>query len=244
MDSLLSKIGFIVLSFIMAVGYAAERHKTEVHVGIYAPFSNENSFIGRTILGTLESAREQLNSAEINYSFYTLDQLPNNSAAKKTVNKFIDTHHINVMLTEGTANGLFVAPIAKQRNIIHFSLASHSQIADGVYNFLAWSPAFEKDIARMKQLKNKQLQHIDAHNLALAQRIVQHLQNDSPLLPLFSLLNQSVVLTSNHYSRESVSAQIHALTRGTNLGDLNLDNNGILYSKADIKKLKNGVATV
>lgn len=101
---------------------AQDKTKMTINIGIYAPFSNESAYIGRNMLGAMEIARDQLKSSEINYEFYTLDRMPNNARTAKTVQKFIEAHHINVLLTEGTESGTLVAPLAKK--IISFIFAS------------------------------------------------------------------------------------------------------------------------
>ncbi|WBV68702.1 hypothetical protein PGH46_00060 [Legionella pneumophila] len=57
------------------------KHKVDVHIGIYAPFSSHSAFIGRNILAAMEMGSERLQSSDIHYSFYTLDQSPKNKNA-------------------------------------------------------------------------------------------------------------------------------------------------------------------
>ncbi len=166
MRRLLSKSNLIILAFMLSSLYIGSlfsasaneskvKSKVEINIGIYAPFSNEHAFIGRTMLGTLEKARDQLNSPEINYTFYPLDQLPDNAHAAITLQKFIKAHQIKILLTQGASNGIVAASIAKNNKIIHFSLANNMSIADGKNNFLAWSPEYEQAVALVDELKQK-----------------------------------------------------------------------------------------
>ena len=132
---------------------ATNKLKTTINVGIYAPFSNKSAFIGRNMLGAMEIARYQLKSSSIKYEFYTLDKMSNNANAARTVQKFIDTHHINVLLTEGADSGVLVAPLAKKNNIIHFCLTGDSVVADGKNNFLAQSPNHQQAAVLTKTMK-------------------------------------------------------------------------------------------
>ena len=128
----------------------------DINVGIYAPFSEKQAFIGRNMLAAMEMGRDKSHSKQVRYSFYTLDELPNETPnAALTLQKFIETHKINILLTEGSRNGLLAAPLAKKNNIIHFSLASDPHIADGANNFLAWSPDYEQASVLVNTLKQK-----------------------------------------------------------------------------------------
>lgn len=140
---------------------SADKKVLNINVGIYAPFSNEQAFIGRNMLGAMEMASEKVPSDRIHYAFYTLDELPvNNADSIRSVQKFIEVHKINVLLTEGSQNGLLVAPLAKKNNLIHFSMASDPAIADGSNNFLAWSPEYEQAAVLVKKLQQKKVKEL------------------------------------------------------------------------------------
>ena len=122
MQSLLSRTYYFFIGFTLSLITAGSSYagtKLDVNIGIYAPFSKQNAFIGRTILGSLEIAREQLKSSSVHYSFYTLDQNIADKNATRTLQKFIKAHQIKVLVTEGVEPGRFVAPMAKKNNLIH-----------------------------------------------------------------------------------------------------------------------------
>lgn len=198
MPNVLLKTAFINCTLIVSMiwgGFAhavvdssslKESKKTEINVGIYAPFSDKSAFIGRNILAAMEMAREQFKSSQINYSFYTLDVLPARKV-KPTLQKFINAHHINVLITEGTENGLLVAPMATQNNILHFSMASDPTIADGTNNFLAWSPAYEQASVLIGELQRKKVKQIgiittrQPSSMVLTQSVMKQLQAHSTI---------------------------------------------------------------
>jgi len=164
-----------------------EKTRVKINVGIYAPFSDQYAFIGRNMLAAMEMARDQLKASNIKYSFYTLDELPNTPASIEIVQKFLNTHHINIMITEGAVNGLLVAPIAKKNNIIHFSMASNPAIADGQNNFLAWSPVSEQAAVLVNTLKQKHIMHLsiittnNASDKILTKNVMERLKADSQI---------------------------------------------------------------
>lgn len=252
MRHVLSKFYFIIFSSIfssllsgalyaLSPNEIKNQTKVDINIGIYAPFSNEHAFIGRNILGTIETARDQLSSSDINYTFYTLDQLPDSPDAANTLQKFINAHHIKVLLTQGSSGGLLAAPIAKKNNIIHFSMAKDLTIADGKYNFLAWSPAYEHAVTLVNELKQKKVSQSTVmtsnphSSKVLSHSLVKQLHVNSPVYNVFNLLNQGAVLASKtnlECSSQQISEQIIALAAGKNeIGPIHLNKQGVLYSK-------------
>ncbi|AGN13411.1 branched-chain amino acid transport system substrate-binding protein [Legionella pneumophila subsp. pneumophila str. Sudbury] len=183
---------FVIALIFINFSYAHEfqtdsknKHKVDVHIGIYAPFSSHSAFIGRNILAAMEMGSERLQSSDIHYSFYTLDQLPKNKNAGLVLQKFIDTHHINVLVTGGKETGLIAAPIAKKNNLIHFSLTNNTEVADGRNNFIVWSPAYDQAKVLVNELKRQQVHHLgiitanQPSSTALTHSVIKQLQSDS-----------------------------------------------------------------
>ena len=200
----------------------------DVNIGIYAPFSEKRAFIGRSMLGAMEMAQEQVHSSRVHYAFFTLDELPAGSTdTPRVLQQFIDAHHINVLLTEGSRNGLLAAPLAQKNNIVHFGMASDPAIADGVNNFLAWSPVSEQANAFINELKVKQV-----HQLAIISTDV------------FNILNQSIVSAMNKnlaFSPAIIAPQLRAVSlRNGVMGPSSIDAHGVLYSKSEVKKVSHG----
>lgn len=183
---------FVIALIFINLSYAHEfqidsnsNHKVDVHIGIYAPFSSHSAFIGRNILAAMEMGSEQLKSSDIHYSFYTLDQPSKHRNAALVLQKFIDTHHITVLVTGGKETGLIAAPIAKKNNLIHFSLTNNPKIADGRNNFIVWSPAYEQAKVLVNELKRQRVHHLgiittnQPSSTVLTHSVIKELQVDS-----------------------------------------------------------------
>lgn len=233
----------VLFAFLMLSGFcsAADRFDkgaamTTIHVGIYAPFSNKNAFIGRNMLAAMEIGRDQLKDSKINYSFYTLDQIPGNKNAAQVLQKFINVHHLNVLLTQGPENGLLVAPVARSNNILHFSLANEPKIADGKNNFLAWGSTAEHSTALVSTMNPEFIQHFKQEYLNPPAALAGY------TFDVFHLLNQSVVMainTTHDFSSKQIANQIHLLAGKAGLmGALNLEKNGILYTRLEKNEQK------
>lgn len=225
-------LSLMVASFCYATsGFSDSADKKPIiNVAIYAPFSNESAFIGRNMLGAMETARDQLKSSQINYEFYTLDKMPNGANATNTLQKFIDTHHINVILTEGADSGAQVAPLAKKNKLIHFCLSDDSTIADGKNNFLAQSPNHQKAAALTDTMKPEFIAQFKQEHFS------QPVTEAGYAFDIFQLLHNSAVLamkSDSDFSSQTIATHLLALDSGFGvMGAFNLDKNGLSYKKA------------
>lgn len=243
MEHILSKTLFLLLSLVVtSLTYAdkelsgAKLGPIEINIGIYAPFSNKQAFIGRTMLGAVEMGRDALKSSRVHYSFYTLDQMPVTPHAKEVLEQFIATHHLHIVLTEGSANGRLAAQVAKKKNIIHFSMATDPKIADGTNNFLAWTPLD----ADTHEMTSEFINRFKAANLNYPAAAAGY------TFDVFQILHQSILMAmQTHYplSSHEIVSHIHMLAVGRGvMGSFSLDKNGVLYSKSEVKRMQHGGA--
>ncbi|PWY55392.1 branched-chain amino acid ABC transporter substrate-binding protein [Legionella qingyii] len=225
-------LSLITASFCNAaseLGDSTNKAKMTINVGIYAPFSEKSAFIGRNMLGAMEIARDQLKSTEINYEFYTLDKMPNNANAAETLQKFIDAHHINVIMTEGTESGALVAPLAKKNKLIHFCLTDDSIIADGKNNFQAQSPNHKQSAALTKSTKPEFIAQFKQEYLS------HPISEAGYAFDVFHLIHNSALLamqTHSDFSSQAIATHLLAIEPGMGvMGAFNIGKNGVSYKK-------------
>lgn len=231
MTSSLSKLGVALGAFFVLTlsGTASSSTKPTINVGIYAPFSNHSASIGRSMLGAMEMARDQIKSSEINYEFYTLDTHSDHANDPATLQKFIDAHHINILMTEGAASGALVVPLAKKNNLIHFCLTSDELMTDGKNNFVAQSPNHQHAAVLIRSMNPK----------FVAQFQQEYFNNPVTeagyAFDIFKLLNQSAIIAMKSkagVSSQSISSHLLALQSGKGImGAFNLDKKGLSYKK-------------
>lgn len=241
MTHFLAKIGTVLGAFILilvaagpcsatiGLSESTNQKKTVIHIGIYAPFTNKSAFIGRSMLGAMEIARDQLKPANIDYSFYTLDKMANSTNTAMVLQKFIEMQHIDVLLTEGTESGALVAPLAKRNNIIHFCLTDDSMIADGKNNFLAKGPNHKQAAVLTKTMKPEFIaqfkQEYWSHPITEA----------GYAFDIFHLLHNSIVTalkTDSNFSSQTVTKHLLASESGLGLmGVFKVNEQGVFYRK-------------
>lgn len=224
-------LGAVAVLLISVSSFAAPNSPTKktINVGIYAPFTSDSAYIGRNILGAMEIARGQLNSSEIKYEFYTLDQQPDHAKAARTLQKFIDVHHINVLLTEGADNSSVVAPLAKKNNLIHFCLGCTGNLADGQNNFQAQSPNHQRGAALTKTMKPEFVAQFKEEYFS------HPVTEAGYAYDIFHLLNQSAVIAMKkdaNFSSQAIANNLLALESSKGLmGTFSLDKKGVSYNK-------------
>lgn len=173
----------LVSVFLLSHNSHSAAKPVDIRVGIYAPFSGNNAFIGRSMLAAVEMASEENSSAPVRYSVHTLDK-QSTAQSSKALKQFIRDQHIDVLFTQSSVTGLQAAPIATQHKLIHFSMASDARIADGKNNFLAWTPADEQAQVLINTLQQKKLSHLailstTAHSdTVLTNSVIEHLPLD------------------------------------------------------------------
>jgi branched-chain amino acid transport system substrate-binding protein len=212
-----------------SIAASVSQPKKTINVGIYAPFTSDSAYIGRNMLGAMEIARDQLKSSEIHYVFYTLDKLPNNVNASNTLQKFIDVHHINVLLTEGTDTGAVVAPLAKKNKLIHFCLGCDEGMADGKNNFQTKSPNHQRGAVLTHAMKPEFVAQFKEEYFS------HPVTEAGYAYDIFHVLNNSAVIAmknNSDFSSQAIATNLLALESGTGLmGAFNLDKKGISYKK-------------
>lgn len=210
---------------------ASEPAKKIINIGIYAPFTSKSAYIGRSILGAMEIARGQLKSSEINYEFYTLDKFPANANAVNTLQKFIDAHHINVLLTEGVDTGSVVVPLAKKNRLIHFCLGCGA-VADGKNTFQMQSPNHQRGALLTSAMKPEFVIQFKQEYFS------QPVTEAGYAYDIFHLLNNSAVIAMKqnaHFSSQAIASNLLALESGTGLmGAFRMDKQGIFYQKVTL----------
>ncbi|MFT4058780.1 MAG: branched-chain amino acid ABC transporter substrate-binding protein [Legionella sp.] len=218
-------------AFFLSTGniMAAEQSQKTINVGIYAPFTSDSAYIGRNMLGAMEIARSQLKDPEIHYEFYTLDLVSNHANAAPTLQKFIDAHHINILLTERDTSASVVAPLAKKNKLIHFCLGCDGAIADGTHNFQTKSPNHRHGAVLTTAMRSKFVAQFKKEYFS------HPVTEAGYAYDIFHVLNNSAVIAmkaNTDFSGQAITTHLLALESGKGvLGTFSLNKKGISYKK-------------
>jgi ABC-type branched-subunit amino acid transport system substrate-binding protein len=128
------------------------------HIVLYAPFSGEYQNVGESMRHAIALANETMMKKPMTYAVIDTDNVLTNPKALLTT--YVKTHKTDLIISEGSVNGLVAKYIAQQSHVLHFSLASDPLIADGQLSFLIWSPADVQATLVVNHLKKLGVQKI------------------------------------------------------------------------------------
>ena len=127
-----------------------------IKIGVIAPLSGNVAFLGEGVRDAVKMAESEINASTSNKWHYEVIVEDDGFDVAKTVsaaNKLISIAHVSALITLASAAGNAVNPIAEQKHIIHFGIASDPHVADGYYNFTDWTPPYEETKVFVPELK-------------------------------------------------------------------------------------------
>lgn len=120
------------------------QQKGTIKIGATLPLTGNLAFIGESNRDSMLLAKERLASKKYNYEvIFEDDQLKPDTAAKTTT-KLISVDKVNAIVSLTSGIGNVVGPIAEQNKVVHMGIASDPNVANGVYNFIHWTPPAEE----------------------------------------------------------------------------------------------------
>lgn len=136
--------------------------KPTIRIGIYAPFSGSYANIGNTVFEAVTLALHQLPiHRHFNYVLIKIPQ-PNDSSfgENSKFEKLIYGLNLNAVISVYSQGGWAVLNSAKKHHFIHIGIASDEKNADGIYNFINYSPLAEQFSVMLKEFKRKKIKTV------------------------------------------------------------------------------------
>ena len=120
---------------------AQAQNKPVVKIGIIAPLTGNVAMVGEGIKSSIVLAEEDLKTKNLKnkYEFVIEDD---GYEARKTAAvypKLKSLDKVDAILSTFSQTGKIIAPRAEADKILHISLSSDAEIANGKYNFLDWT---------------------------------------------------------------------------------------------------------
>jgi len=126
-----------------------------IKIGVIAPMTGNTAFLGEGIRDAILLAKENLNGTKYKYEVIFEDDQLDSKLTASAVNKLISVDKVDVIITFGSGPGNVVAPIAEQRGVVHFGIASDPNVAKGNYNFIHWTPPSEENKVFVAELQRR-----------------------------------------------------------------------------------------
>ncbi len=154
-------IGVIVICIAIAVGFSLNSKSTSVKptvvIGITLPLTGDVAILGESNRNAILLAESKLpQNLKYNYKLVFEDDQFKPALGATTANKLISIDKASALISFGSPVGNIVSPIAEKAQIPHINdFASASSVADGEYNFLHYTPAYEDSKAFIVELNKR-----------------------------------------------------------------------------------------
>lgn len=156
-------IGIVVIILIVAVAmFPAPKGEETIKIGISLPLTGGYAIIGEPMKAAIDLAIEDVNSNSDRYKYeaiYEDDQFnPTNSLS--AVQKLVSIDNVDFLITAGSPVGMAIGPIAEEKKIVHFGIASSNIAGIGSYNFNHWTPPKKQAEKMAQEIKDLNINNI------------------------------------------------------------------------------------
>ncbi len=144
-------IGVVVVAIIIialtagSFNQKSSSDKPTVVIGATLPLTGPVAVLGQSSQKAIMLAEEKLNSKDNKYNYKVVfeDDAFSPTKAATVVNKFIGIDKVDALFSFGSPVGNAVSPIAESQKVPHVNFfASDTNVANGDYNFLHYTPPY------------------------------------------------------------------------------------------------------
>lgn len=162
-------IGSILCLAVLMFAIVAFRHgspvvsgKPVITIGATLPLTGNLAFLGESYRDAINLALKDLPSAtKYTYRVVFEDDGFDPKKAASAAQKLIDSDKADILFSFGSPAGNAMSPIAEARHIPHLNgIASDTNVANGVYNFVHWTPPYEEARELTEELRRQGITRI------------------------------------------------------------------------------------
>jgi len=160
--SIVGIVGVIaIVVFILNSFESKNTNKPIIKIGATLPLTGDVAMLGQNSKKAIELALRDLGNTKYSYEVvYEDDQFkPQNGAT--TANKLMSVDIVSALLSFGSPVGNVVSPIAEKQKVPHINFfASDMRVADGVYNFVNYTPPYNDAKLFVKEAQKRGIKNI------------------------------------------------------------------------------------
>lgn len=135
--------------------------KPTVKIGITLPLTGDVARLGQSVKNSILLAQSDLSITKYNYELVFEDDQFKPSTGVSTASKLINVDKVSALISFGSPVGNVVSPIAEKAQITHLNdFASAPSVADGKYNFIHYTPAYEDSRLFIAELQKRGIKKI------------------------------------------------------------------------------------
>ncbi len=154
-------LSIMMVMIIITAGYAysAEKAKETFKIGVVTPLTGQVGWVGVGMQNAMFLAKEQLKDTKYNYEIRFEDSQFDPKYDASGAQKLINVDKVDAIVSIGFG-GPIITPLAKEHNIVHFSISVQTYIADGVNSFLHWAPSKKLNALLVKEMQHKGIKKV------------------------------------------------------------------------------------
>ena len=181
------KILIIVLVLILAgagVMYikpsgVSQPDKPTIKIGVILPLTGDNAEVGENIRNIIQLyVKENAHKYDLNYDIIVEDDAFQTRNVATLAHKLVKADKVNGLITILAYAGLVASSITKDK-VPHLNIATNTDGADGVYNFVNYTPlpAIQNKLSQLLKAKNVKTLALVAMNHVGPQTYDKHIKN-------------------------------------------------------------------
>jgi len=151
----------VLVAILFATGTFNKKSMAEkptILIGATLPLTGPVAVLGQSAEKAIMLAQENVNKTDTKYNYKVIfeDDQFSPTVAATVANKFIGVNKVDALFSFGSPVGNAVSPIAEAQKVPHInSFASDSNVANGDYNFLHYTPPYIDAKLFVKELNKK-----------------------------------------------------------------------------------------
>ena len=114
--------------------------KPVIKIGVIAPLTGDAAETAENIKVGVELALEDNDGGDVYFELVLENDEFSPSKAVSLANKLIYTDKVDVLISSLAYAGMAIKTIADKAQVVHINLGSNENVADGVMNFVVWTP--------------------------------------------------------------------------------------------------------
>lgn len=186
---LISIAGIIVLIVIALFALTSSKNtnteKPTIKIGATLPLTGDVAVLGQSSKKAIELALEDLGDTKYKYEVVFEDDAFKTQQGATAANKLISINKVDVLFSFGSPVGNVVSPIAEEQKVPHINVfASDTRVANGIYNFLHYTPPYKDTELFVKELNKRGITKIGVFEItdnpgatAISQALEKSIEN-------------------------------------------------------------------
>ena len=138
--------------------------KPTIKIGVTLPLTGDVAMLGQSSKKALDLAHAKLSERKdlkYNYELVYEDDQFKPTVGVTTATKLTNIDKVSVLMSFGSPVGNVVSAFAEKAKVPHMNFfASDSHVADGAYNFLHYTPAYEDSRVALEEMKKRGIKSI------------------------------------------------------------------------------------